>query len=142
MAKSTTSIRLPDDLRERLARAAEQQDTTVSALIERYAREGLAVDEHPGVVFKPGPAGRRAALAGGPDVWEVVAALQEVTGTEQERIETVAEQLGLHPRQVAIALSYAAEHPEEITQRVAANEEALSKAERAHAARVELLDSA
>lgn len=142
MAKRTTSLRLPEDLRDRLAAAAEQRGTTVSALIERYAREGLAVDGHPGIVFKPGPAGRRAALAGGPDVWEVVAALRDATGTEQQRVRTVADQLGLHPRQVTIALTYAADHPDEIEQRIAANEQALDAAERAHAARARLLDRA
>jgi predicted nucleic acid-binding protein len=39
-------------------------------------REGLACAAHPGIVFKPGPSGRRAALAGGPDVWEIAAALR------------------------------------------------------------------
>lgn len=142
MAKRTTSVRFPDGLRDRLVQAAEQQDTTVSALIERYAREGLAVDDHPGIVFRPGPSGRRAALAGGPDVWEVVAALRDATGTEQQRVETVARQLGLHSRQVATALSCATDHPDEIEQRIAANEQALLEAERAHAARVDLLDRA
>lgn len=27
------------------------------------------MDEHPGIVFRSGPAGRRAGLAGGPDIW-------------------------------------------------------------------------
>ncbi len=142
MAKKTTSLRLPDELRDLLAEAAEQQDTTVSALIERYAREGLAVDAHPGVVFKPGPSGRRAALAGGPDVWEVVSALRDVSGTEAQRVQTTADQLGLHPRQVTIALAYAAAHQDEIEQWIATNERALEEAERTHAARAALFDSA
>jgi hypothetical protein len=142
MAKKTTSLRLPDGLRDHLAEAALQQDTTVSALIERYTREGLAIDGHPGIVFKPGPSGRRAALAGGPDVWEVVAALRDVRGTEAQRVQAAADQLGLHPRQVTIALAYAADHRDEIEERIAANERALDEAERAHAARAELLGSA
>lgn len=92
-------------------------------------------------MFKPGSSGRRAALAGGPDVWEVVSALQLVSGTEEQRVQAVADQLGLHPRQVTIALAYAAEHQDEIEQRIAANERALEEAERAHTARAELLDS-
>jgi len=36
----------------------------VTELIERFVREGLACAAHPGIVFKPGPSGRRAALAG------------------------------------------------------------------------------
>jgi predicted transcriptional regulator len=42
MARSTTSVRLSDDLRRQLAAAAAEEDTTVTNLIERYVREGLA----------------------------------------------------------------------------------------------------
>jgi len=140
--RKTTSLRLPEDLRDRLAVAAERQGTTLTALVERYAREGLATDAHPGIVFKSGPSGRRAALAGGPDVWEVIAALRGTTGPEQDRVATVADQLGIHPRQVTIALGYAADQPHEIQDRIAINEKALSSAEQAHQARQRLLDSA
>ena len=140
--RKTTSLRLPEDLRDRLSITAEQQDTTLTALMERYAREGLATDAHPGIVFKSGPAGRRAALSGGPDVWEIVAALRTTTGQEQDRVSTVADQLGIHPRQVTIALGYAADHPVEIEERIAANQRALTQAEQAHEARRRLLDSA
>lgn len=140
--RKTTSLRLPDDLRERLAVAAEQQNTTLTALVERYACEGLATDAHPGIVFTSGPSGRRAALAGGPDVWEIVAALQTTTGHEQDRVTTVADELGIHPRQATIALGYAADHPDEIEDRIAANQAALTQAEQAHQARQRLLDNA
>lgn len=140
--RTTTSLRLPDELRDRLAATAHRQDTTVTALVERYAREGLATESHPGVVFKSGPSGRRAALAGGPDVWEVVAALRAATGTEQERVDTVAGHLGVHPRQIVIALGYAADHPDEVEARIAANEAALTAAEEAHDARERLLGGA
>jgi hypothetical protein len=129
MGKSTTSIRLDDELRSRLASQAAAEGTTVTELIERFAREGLASAAHPGIVFKPGPAGRRAALAGGPDVWEVLAALRDTTGPESERVAAVAEQLGLHERQVLVALEYAAAHRAEIEERVAANDQALAQAE-------------
>lgn len=140
--RKTTSLRLPEDLRDRLASAAEQHGTTLTALVERYAREGLATDAHPGIVFRSGPSGRRAALAGGPDVWEIVAALRTASGRERDRVTSVADQLGIHPRQVTIALGYAADHPDEIEDRIAANEAALADAEQAHQARQRLLDSA
>lgn len=140
--RKTTSLRLPEDLRDRLTVAAEQQGTTLTALVERYSREGLATDAHPGIVFKSGPSGRRAALAGGPDVWEIVDALQAATGPEQDRVATVADQLGIHPRQVTIALGYGADHPDEIEDRIAANLRALSQAEQMHQARQRLLDGA
>ncbi len=34
--------------------------------------------DHPGVIFKDGPTGRRSALAYGPDVWEVIKFLREI----------------------------------------------------------------
>ena len=80
MARSTTSVRLDDELRQRLADEAAAEGTTITELIERFAREGLASAAHPGIVFKPGRSGRRAALAGGPDVWEIAAALRHVEG--------------------------------------------------------------
>lgn len=64
------------------------------------------------------------------------------TGREQDRVTTVADQLGIHPRQVTIALGYAADHPDEIEDRIARNQAALAEAERAHQARQRLLDSA
>jgi hypothetical protein len=96
MGRSTTSIRLDDDLHRQLGAQAAAEATTVTELIERFVREGLASAAHPGIAFKPGPAGRRAALAGAPDVWEVVAALRDTTGPESEPVRAVAEQLGLH----------------------------------------------
>jgi len=139
LGRSTTSIRLDDELRSRLAAQAANENTTVTELIERFAREGLASAAHPGIVFKPGPAGRRAALAGGPDVWEIVAALRHTTGSESERVATLAKQFGVHERQVVIALNYAAAHRAEIDARVDANDRALVQAESIDSERQRLL---
>jgi hypothetical protein len=139
MPRSTTSIRLDDTLRTRLAELADAEDTTVTELIERFVREGLDTAAHPGVAFKPGPSGRRAALAGGPDVWEIVAALRDIHGSEAERVAALAQQFGIHERQVGIALDYAAAHREEIEARVQANERALGAAERVAVERERLL---
>lgn len=139
MARSTTSVRLDDELRERLAVAAGAQGTTITELIERFVREGLATDTHPGIVFKSGPAGRRAALAGGPDVWEIAAALRDVRGSEADRVAALAEQFGLHERQIVLALNYAAANRGEIDDRIAANDRALAEAERVAAERERLL---
>ena len=139
MARSTTSVRLDDELRKRLAAAAAAEDTTITELIERFVREGLASSAHPGIVFKPGPSGRRAALAGGPDVWEIAAALRHVTGSETKRVKALAAQFGLHERQVVFALNYAAANRDEIDQRIRANDQALAEAERVAAERERLL---
>lgn len=139
MARLTTSLRLDDQLRERLATAAEAEGTSVTALVERLLREGLAVSDHPGIIFKPGPSGRRAALAGGPDVWEVASALRRMSGTESKRVAALAREFGIHERQVVLALNYAAAHRDEVEARIRANDKALVKAERIAAERKRLL---
>jgi ribbon-helix-helix CopG family protein len=139
VGKSTTSVRLDDELRQQLAGMAKREGTTITELIERFLREGLACAAHPGIVFKSGPSGRRAALAGGPDVWEIVAALRHTSGSEAKRLARLAEQFGLHQRQIVIALNYAADHREEIEARIEANERALADAERIAAERQRLL---
>jgi hypothetical protein len=126
-------------LRAELAQFAATEGTTVTALLERFAREGLAAARHPGIVFKSGPSGRRAALAGGPDVWEIAAALRHTSGSERARLARLAKEFGLHERQIGIALDYAATNTEEIQARVAANDRALAEAERLATQRRRLL---
>jgi hypothetical protein len=139
MGRSTTSLRLDDELRERLATMAQVEGTSVTSLVERFLREGLAVAEYPGIAFKPGPSGRRAALAGGPDVWAIASALRRTSGSEAERVSALAAEFGIHERQVALALSYAAAHYEEIEARIRANDRALEEEERVAAERKRLL---
>jgi hypothetical protein len=77
--------------------------------------------DFPGIVFR-GPAhDRRAALATGPDVWEVISRLQELDGSEEQRIATLAAESSLRPPLVRLALDYAAEHREEIQARIDRN---------------------
>src|SRR5260370_23904548 len=72
------SIRFDDRLLARLRRLANATSGTTSALAQRLIDEGLRMADHPGVIFKDGPSGRRAALAYGPDVWEIVKFLREI----------------------------------------------------------------
>src|SRR5262245_15755051 len=58
------SIRFDPGLLERLRRRAQSSPgATPSGLAQRLVDEGLRMADHPGVVFKDGPSGRRAALA-------------------------------------------------------------------------------
>lgn len=139
MTRATTSIRLDENLRERLAAAAAAEQTTMTELVERYVQEGLAVRGHPGIVFKSGPSGRRAALAGGPDVWEIASGLRHLRGSEAKRLRMLAQQFGIHERQITIALNYAAAHRAEIEARIHANDEALEESERVARERERLL---
>jgi hypothetical protein len=139
MSKVTTSVRIDQALRQALAGQAAGEGITLTELIQRYLVEGMAASRYHGIVFRGGPTGRRAALAGGPDVWEVVVALREVPGSEDDRVRLVAAQLGMHEREVALALDYAAAHRAEIDARIAANEVALVEAERVAGERSRLL---
>lgn len=95
--------------------------------MERYVEEGLRMEEHPGIVFVDGPAGRRTALRRGPDVWEVVSTLEANDGS----VRAAAEVLAIPEHQVRIALSYYADHREEIDEWIRANQEESASAESA-----------
>ncbi len=97
----------------------------------RVVEEGLRQDEHPGVVVKDGPSGRRAALALGPDVWEVVRALREVDERGEAAVEATAELLPLTPAQVREALRCHAAHEQEVDAEVVEAEAASVETEEA-----------
>ncbi len=90
--------------------------------------------EHPGIVFRDGPTGRRAGLAGGPDVWEVMRAIVQARSSEPslgERgvLELVEENSGLSHRSLRTALDYWARFPDEIDAEIAAANDAERAAE-------------
>ena len=65
------SIRFDPVVEDRLVTyAALHPGASASSVAARLVDEGLRMDEHPGVMFRDGPTGRRAVLVGGPDVWE------------------------------------------------------------------------
>ena len=118
---ASTSFRISDTAKARLASRAAREGTTATALLDQLIIEGIDQLDYPGIVFR-GPAhDRRAALAAGPDVWEVVARLQELEGSEEQRISLLAAESDLHPRLIRIALDYAAEHAGEVRERIARN---------------------
>jgi hypothetical protein len=125
----STTYRLPEDLKQRVAEQARAEGITETALVSRLLDEGLKVTAHPGIVYRDGPAGRRAALATGPDVWEVVSGVRHATGRGEARIRDAATQMGLPERLVSLAVNFAAAHPDEIEERITLNEEAARRAQ-------------
>ena len=121
------SIRFSDQLHHRLKRRADQAGEPLSTLAQQAIDEWLRMVEHPGVVFRDGPTGRRAALAVGPDVWEVAAVLGQQKGSPEKRLAAAATHLGLPFRQVEIAADYWAAHRAEIDGLVTANIEAAER---------------
>lgn len=136
---ASTSFRISDTAKARLASRAVREGMTATALLDLLIIEGISQLDYPGIVFR-GPAhDRRAALAAGPDVWEVVARLQELEGSEEQRISLLAAESDLHPRLVRIALDYAAEHPDEIRERIDRNLEAMDRSRKMAGQRQALL---
>lgn len=123
----STSYRLDSELKRRLSERSEVEGVTETALVSRLLDEGLKTADHPGIIYRNGPTGRRAALAAGPDVWEVVSALRSASGEGEARIADVAEQVGLPTHVVRIAIEFAAEHRDEIERRIAMNDEAAER---------------
>jgi len=79
-------------------------------MAERYLEEAVRVAEHAGITFRGGPAGRRAAVVGGPDVWEVV----ETFLAEKRNLGAAARYLNLPNGLVRAAVDYYADHADEI----------------------------
>lgn len=139
MPSKSTSFRISQDARQRLAARAEREGMSATALLERLIVEGVDTLDHAGVVFRGPPHDRRAALAAGPDVWEIVARLQDLDGSEEQRVATIADETDLHPRQIRVALDFAAEHPDDVQARIARNQAAIEASQRAAQQRQALL---
>jgi hypothetical protein len=119
---ASTSFRISDAARTRLATRAAREGMTATALLDLLIVEGIDQLDYPGIIFR-GPAhDRRATLAAGPDVWEVIARLQQLDGSEEQRISLLSAESDLHPRLIRVALDYAAEHSAEIRERIERNQ--------------------
>jgi len=127
----TFSARWGTDVLDRLERRSEKVGTNKSRLAERYVDEGTRMDEHPGIVFRGGPTGRRAALAGGPDVWELMATLKSGKARGEKAIAATAEFLDLSDSQVRTAVRYYSAFTDEIDRRIDLNTEDADEAEAA-----------
>ncbi len=95
--------------------------------------------EHPGIVFRDGPAGRRAALAAGPDVWEVIHVLLRQEERGEHALRAISDVMGISLPQVRAAVGYFAAHEAEILGRIQENERAAAEALTAWEAQQRLL---
>jgi hypothetical protein len=125
------TLRIAPALIARLEAQAASGGWRREDLARIYVEEGLRMDAHPGIVFRSGPGGRRAALAGGPDVWEVARVARDLGADAEEAAPETARLLGLDPGQVAAALAYYGEFPEEIDSRIRRVDDMAARAEAA-----------
>jgi uncharacterized protein (DUF433 family) len=125
------SFRFSEATLRRLDERAHEIRETRTGLAERYVEEGLRMDEHPGVGFADGPAGRRAIVLGtGLDVWEVVDTVKQNRGS----VDAAAGYLELPTGTVRIAIRYYAAFHDEIDE-LLARRAAIAERERTAAER-------
>lgn len=105
----------------RLEADARRRGEAKARTAERLIDEGLRMAEHPGIVFRDGPAGRRAALATGPDVWELIDTVKGTKLSGEKAIEAAAKWGGLNPAEVRAAIRYYGQFPDEIDERILQN---------------------
>jgi hypothetical protein len=135
MSSVPRAVRFEPAVLERLRRYVRAHPgLSASALTSRFVDEALRMEEHPGVLFRDGPSGRRTVLIGGPDVWEVVRVVQSARSAEPELdaeavVGLAVETMGLPPGKVRVALDYWATYPDEIEQQIRDAEEAERVAE-------------
>lgn len=114
MVSKHLSVRVNDELLHDLEEECRKSGQSRSAVAKRFLEEGLRMERHPGIVFRPGPAGRRPALAAGPDVWEVARILRDWEGLPEDKLQYLVDDLLLTPLQVEAAARYYDEFRKEI----------------------------
>ncbi|MGH3095163.1 MAG: hypothetical protein ACRDMV_04090 [Streptosporangiales bacterium] len=132
---SPASVGFDSAVATRLSRfVAAHPGLSASAATNLLVDEALRGQEHPLIIFRDGPAGRRARLIGGPDVWEVARAVRSSRTAEPDLdpealVELVADTSGVAPRLVHAAIDYWAAFADEIDGWIARTEAETTEAE-------------
>jgi hypothetical protein len=117
------SMRLRESTMARLEAHGRRRGETKTRMGERLIEEGLRMEDHPAIVFRDGPSGRRAAMASGPDVWEVIETLLNSDKKGEKAIAATAEWGSLTVAQVRAAVRYYADYRDEVDERIRVNHE-------------------
>lgn len=113
------SVKLRPWLEEELRTEFEERGESVSEGLRRLLEEWWALRNLPAIEFRDDVSGRRAAVRSGPEVWEIVAVLQEYQGD----IEALREHFSwLDEEALDAALEYYDRFPEPIDQLIEENE--------------------
>lgn len=131
MSSKPFTARFAEGLVDRLTARSDAVAVSRSKLAEQYIEEGLRMDAHPGIVFRDGPSGRRAAIAGGMDVWEMIATVKDQSAKGEQAIDETASYLEVSPVVVRTAVGYYAEFKSEIDDSIERNRAEADAAEAA-----------
>lgn len=119
------NTRIPRRVKEDLAALSRRRNLEESELARTLLDEALRREKHSGIVFRPTPTGREAAIEGRRVyVWQVI----ETLWASERDVEQAANFLGLQPDQVRAAIEYYAEYGAEIDRMIALNQEEADRA--------------
>lgn len=122
------SARFSSDVLDLLDARSERLGQSKARVAERLIEEGLQSEEFPGIVFRTGPTGRRAGIAGGPDVWEIVRDLKRAASEgASDPIGAVVDGTDLDRSVVQMAAGYYAAHPRAVDERIQLDEQAAER---------------
>ena len=134
MADGELSISLDGELLARLDAHGREEGESREQAAARLLDEALRMEKHPFVFFRDGPAGRRAVLMGGPDVWQVAYLFRDDPLDDEEAVEraagVAAAELELPHHLMRVAALYYRDHRDEIDGWMRGNDE---EADRAYA---------
>lgn len=129
VAGTPSSVRFDRAVLRRLnAYVAAHPGTSISSAGNRLVDEALRSQDHPLIVFRDGPSGRRARLVGGPDVWQVIRAVRSARRAEpsfdaDEVLALVSDNAGVPAPLVHGAITYWAAFPAEVDALIARADE-------------------
>lgn len=120
MASKPVSIRIPDETRNTIEEASRRTGRDFSSIVNEMLSEAVKMRRIPGIVFADSPTGRTVLIAGtGIEVFEVVRSYREM-GESWEDLKSDFHWLS--DFQLRAALAYAEAYPEEIDERIRADE--------------------
>ena len=116
----TQTITVTDELYHGLQQYAQELHVAPDLLAQRWLRQALQLQQYPDLEWRDGPGGPRVGIKGAAiDVYTVVGYVQ-AGYTPQALVTEILPQLT--PTQIATALRYYADYPQEIDQVLADNE--------------------
>ncbi len=118
------SIRIEQGSFERLEAESRRRHEPTSTLAKRLMEEGLRMAAHPGIVFRDTVNGRVASLMRAEYVWLAISAFPEWDDNWDIRSPELIASSALTAGQIWTAQKYYAEYPEEIDERIRANNQA------------------
>ena len=114
------SLRIPEDVRAEIEATARRSGRDFSSVAKEMLSEAIKMRRIPGVTFADSPSGRGARVAGtGLGVFEIVRAFRNMD-EDWERLRAAYHWLS--EQQLRGALAYATAYPEEVEERLRAEE--------------------